>query len=127
MPVASVWLMSFTLKVLPLGTASAVWAGIGAADPPVVNAARNFPSGDYSSDSDTRRRNPRQPLASKLTSYLVDVRRPIQRERFLPVAFHIRAIARQRHQIRIGPLQLRQQHGSRASHAVQFHGGQIEV
>ncbi|AIO34723.1 DMT family transporter [Burkholderia pseudomultivorans] len=29
--VASVWLMSFTLNVLPLGTAYAVWAGIGAA------------------------------------------------------------------------------------------------
>jgi quaternary ammonium compound-resistance protein SugE len=28
--VLSVWLMSFTLKVLPLGTAYAVWAGIGA-------------------------------------------------------------------------------------------------
>ena len=27
----SVWLMSFTLKILPLGTAYAVWAGIGAA------------------------------------------------------------------------------------------------
>lgn len=29
--VASVWLMSLTLKVLPIGTAYAVWAGIGAA------------------------------------------------------------------------------------------------
>lgn len=29
--VLSVWLMSLTLKVLPIGTAYAVWAGIGAA------------------------------------------------------------------------------------------------
>lgn len=29
--VLSVWLMSLTLKTLPLGTAYAVWAGIGAA------------------------------------------------------------------------------------------------
>jgi len=28
--IMSVWLMSFTLKILPLGTAYAVWAGIGA-------------------------------------------------------------------------------------------------
>lgn len=29
--VLSVWLMSLTLKVIPVGTAYAVWAGIGAA------------------------------------------------------------------------------------------------
>jgi len=29
--ILSVWLMSCTLKVLPIGTAYAVWAGIGAA------------------------------------------------------------------------------------------------
>ena len=34
--VLSVWLMSFTLKVLPLGTAYAVWAGIGAAGTALV-------------------------------------------------------------------------------------------
>lgn len=34
--VLSVWLMSLTLKVLPLGTAYAVWAGIGAAGTAVV-------------------------------------------------------------------------------------------
>ncbi|HTR05858.1 MAG TPA: multidrug efflux SMR transporter [Paraburkholderia sp.] len=32
----SVWLMSFTLKILPLGTAYAVWAGIGAAGTALV-------------------------------------------------------------------------------------------
>jgi quaternary ammonium compound-resistance protein SugE len=32
----SVWLMSFTLTILPLGTAYAVWAGIGAAGTAVV-------------------------------------------------------------------------------------------
>jgi quaternary ammonium compound-resistance protein SugE len=34
--VASVWLMSTTLKVLPLGTAYAVWAGIGTAGTALV-------------------------------------------------------------------------------------------
>lgn len=34
--VLSVWLMSLTLKVLPLGTAYAVWAGIGAAGTALV-------------------------------------------------------------------------------------------
>lgn len=34
--VASVWLMSFTLKVLPLGTAYAGWAGVGAAGTALV-------------------------------------------------------------------------------------------
>lgn len=34
--VLSVWLMSLTLKVLPLGAAYAVWAGIGAAGTAVV-------------------------------------------------------------------------------------------
>jgi quaternary ammonium compound-resistance protein SugE len=34
--IMSVWLMSFTLKILPLGTAYAVWAGIGAAGTAVV-------------------------------------------------------------------------------------------
>lgn len=34
--VMSVWLMSLTLKVLPLGTAYAVWAGIGAAGTALV-------------------------------------------------------------------------------------------
>ncbi|MBK6715852.1 MAG: multidrug efflux SMR transporter [Burkholderiales bacterium] len=29
--ILSVWLMSLTLKVIPLGTAYAIWAGIGAA------------------------------------------------------------------------------------------------
>lgn len=32
----SVWLMSLTLKVIPVGTAYAVWAGIGAAGTAVV-------------------------------------------------------------------------------------------
>lgn len=32
----SVWLMSLTLKALPLGTAYAVWAGIGAAGTAIV-------------------------------------------------------------------------------------------
>lgn len=32
----SVWLMSLTLKVLPIGTAYAVWAGIGAAGTALV-------------------------------------------------------------------------------------------
>jgi quaternary ammonium compound-resistance protein SugE len=34
--IMSVWLMSFTLKILPLGTAYAVWAGIGAAGTALV-------------------------------------------------------------------------------------------
>lgn len=34
--ILSVWLMSLTLKVLPVGTAYAVWAGIGAAGTAVV-------------------------------------------------------------------------------------------
>ena len=34
--VLSVWLMSLTLTVLPLGDAYAVWAGIGAAGPALV-------------------------------------------------------------------------------------------
>lgn len=34
--IVSVWLMSFTLKILPLGTAYAVWAGIGAAGTALV-------------------------------------------------------------------------------------------
>ena len=34
--VLSVWLMSLTLKVIPVGTAYAVWAGIGAAGTAVV-------------------------------------------------------------------------------------------
>ncbi len=34
--VLSVWLMSLTLKILPLGTAYAVWAGIGAAGTALV-------------------------------------------------------------------------------------------
>lgn len=34
--VLSVWLMSLTLKTLPLGTAYAVWAGIGAAGTALV-------------------------------------------------------------------------------------------
>lgn len=34
--VLSVWLMSLTLRLLPLGTAYAVWAGIGAAGTAVV-------------------------------------------------------------------------------------------
>jgi quaternary ammonium compound-resistance protein SugE len=34
--VLSVWITSFTLKVLPLGTAYAVWTGIGAAGTAVV-------------------------------------------------------------------------------------------
>lgn len=32
----SVWLMSLTLKVIPVGTAYAVWAGIGAAGTAIV-------------------------------------------------------------------------------------------
>ena len=36
--VLSLWLMSFTLKVLPLGTAYAVWAGIGAAGTALVGS-----------------------------------------------------------------------------------------
>lgn len=35
----SVWLMSLTLKVLPVGTAYAVWAGIGAAGTAVAGMA----------------------------------------------------------------------------------------
>ena len=34
--VLSVWLMSLTLKVIPVGTAYAVWAGIGAAGTAIV-------------------------------------------------------------------------------------------
>ena len=34
--VLCVWIMSFSLKVLPLGTAYAVWAGIGSAGTAVV-------------------------------------------------------------------------------------------
>jgi quaternary ammonium compound-resistance protein SugE len=34
--ILSVWLMSLTLKVIPVGTAYAVWAGIGAAGTAVV-------------------------------------------------------------------------------------------
>ncbi len=34
--VLSVWLMSFTLNILPLGTAYAVWAGVGAAGTALV-------------------------------------------------------------------------------------------
>ena len=34
--ILSVWLMSLTLKVIPIGTAYAVWAGIGAAGTAVV-------------------------------------------------------------------------------------------
>jgi quaternary ammonium compound-resistance protein SugE len=34
--ILSVWLMSLTLKALPLGTAYAVWAGFGAAGTAVV-------------------------------------------------------------------------------------------
>ena len=32
----SIWLMSLTLSVLPIGTAYAVWAGIGAAGTAVI-------------------------------------------------------------------------------------------
>lgn len=34
--ILSVWLMSLTLKVIPVGTAYAVWAGIGAAGTALV-------------------------------------------------------------------------------------------
>jgi len=34
--ILSVWLMSLTLKVIPVGTAYAVWAGIGAAGTAVI-------------------------------------------------------------------------------------------
>ncbi len=34
--ILSVWLMSLTLRVIPVGTAYAVWAGIGAAGTAVV-------------------------------------------------------------------------------------------
>jgi len=34
--ILSVWLMSLTLKVIPVGTAYAVWAGIGAAGTAIV-------------------------------------------------------------------------------------------
>lgn len=34
--ILSVWLMSLTVKVIPVGTAYAVWAGIGAAGTAVV-------------------------------------------------------------------------------------------
>lgn len=34
--ILSVWLMSLTLKVLPIGTAYAVWAGMGAAGTAMV-------------------------------------------------------------------------------------------
>lgn len=37
--VLSVWLMSLTLKMLPIGTAYAVWAGIGAAGTAAVGMA----------------------------------------------------------------------------------------